>query len=145
MKIKKPNAEHVWKQLDDLLVPRLRLDVSDRAAYCYLLRHSRLEGKLQLRFSIPWLARGICMSSAAARRAVRRLTDQKALRLLECSTAGRVAEVLLPEEILADHLKEMASRPRVSAVATSKRRISCAPKPCVTPFMRGRAGVVSIV
>jgi len=115
MKIKKPNAEHVWKQLDDLLVPRLRLDVSDRAAYCYLLRHSRLEGKLQLRFSIPWLARGICMSSAAARRAVRRLTDQKALRLLECSTAGRVAEVLLPEEILADHLKEMASRPRVSA------------------------------
>ncbi len=111
MKTKKPNAGHVWKQMDDLLVPRLRLLVSDRAAYCYLLRHSRLEGKLQLRFSIPWLARGICLSTAAARRAVRRLIDQKALRLVECSTAGRVVEVPLPEEILADHLKEIASRP----------------------------------
>jgi 5-methylcytosine-specific restriction endonuclease McrA len=111
MKTKKPNAEFVWKQVDDLLVPRLRLGIADRAAYCYLLRHSRLEGKLVLRFSMPWLARGICLSTSAARRAVRRLVEQKALRLVECSTAGRVAEVLLPEEILADHLKEMASRP----------------------------------
>jgi 5-methylcytosine-specific restriction endonuclease McrA len=111
MKTKKPNAEHVWKQLDDLLVPRLRLGPIDRAAYSYLLRHSRLEGRVRLQFSVPWVARGICVSSAAARRAVRRLIEQKALRLVECSTAGRVAEVRLPEEILGDHLKEMASRP----------------------------------
>jgi hypothetical protein len=90
MKTKKPNAEHVWKQVDDQLVPRLRMDVSDRAAYCYLLRHSRLEGKVVLRFSMPWLARGICLSTSAARHAVRRLIEQKALRLVECSTAGRV-------------------------------------------------------
>ena len=35
-KSKKPDAELVWKQLDDLLVPRLRLGPTDRAAYCYL-------------------------------------------------------------------------------------------------------------
>jgi 5-methylcytosine-specific restriction endonuclease McrA len=114
MRCTKPNAGLVWKQVDDLLVPRLRLDVADRAAYCYLLRHSRLEGKLRIRFSMPWLGRGICLSSSAARRAVGRLIEQKALRLVECSTAGRVAEVLLPEEILADRLKEMASRPTAS-------------------------------
>ncbi len=102
MKTKKLNAEHIWKQLDDLLVPRLRLGPIDRAAYCYLLRHSRLERKLQLRFSMPWLARGICLGPDAASRAVRRLVDHEALRLVERSNAGHVAEVRLPEEILAD-------------------------------------------
>jgi len=42
MKNKKPNAEHIWKQFEDLLVPRLRLSVIDRAVYSHLLRHSRL-------------------------------------------------------------------------------------------------------
>jgi len=44
MKNKKPNAELIWKQLEDLLVPRLRLSVIDRTVYSHLLRHSRLEG-----------------------------------------------------------------------------------------------------
>jgi 5-methylcytosine-specific restriction endonuclease McrA len=103
MKTKKPNAELVWKQLDDLLVPRLRLGPIDRAVYSHLLRHSRLEGKLQVRFSLRWLARGTCVSNFAITRAVRRLTDHGALRLVECSHGGHVAEVRLPEEILADH------------------------------------------
>src|SRR2546427_11100271 len=59
MKNKKPNAELVWKQLEDLLAPRLRLSVIDRTVYSHLLRHSRLEGKLRLRFSIQWLGRNI--------------------------------------------------------------------------------------
>src|SRR5713226_1689539 len=52
MKAKKPNAELVWKQLEDLLAPRLRLSVIERTVYAHLLRHSRLEGKLRLQFSI---------------------------------------------------------------------------------------------
>ncbi|HXY24282.1 MAG TPA: HNH endonuclease domain-containing protein [Candidatus Acidoferrum sp.] len=114
IKCKKPNAELVWKQVDDELVPRLRLWPIDRAAYCYLVRHSRLEGKVRLRFSMPWLARGIGVSTAGARRAVLRLIDKKALRLIECSLAGRVAEVPLPEEILADYLRQMPSSPGAS-------------------------------
>jgi hypothetical protein len=57
MKNIKPNAELVWKQFEDLVVPRLRLNIVDRAVYSHLLRHSRLEGKVRLQFSIPWLAR----------------------------------------------------------------------------------------
>ena len=52
MKAKKPNAELVWKQLEDILAPQLRLSVFDRTVYSHLLRHSRLEAKLRLRFSI---------------------------------------------------------------------------------------------
>jgi 5-methylcytosine-specific restriction endonuclease McrA len=120
MKCKQPNAELVWKQLDDTLVPRLRLWPIDRAAYSYLMRHSRLEGKVHIQFSMPWLARGICVSTAAARRSVRRLIDQKALRLVECSLAGRVAELPLPEEVLSDHLQQMPSRPGASETLPAK-------------------------
>jgi hypothetical protein len=59
MKNKKMNAELVWKQLEDQIVPQLDLSLIDRTVYSHLLRHSHLEGKLRLRFSIRWLARNI--------------------------------------------------------------------------------------
>lgn len=115
MKTKKPNAEHIWKQLDDLLVPRLGLGTIDRAAYSFLLRHSRLEGKARLCFSIPWLARGIRLSGSPTRLAVRRLVSNGALRLVARSKAGHVVEVRLPSEILAEHPEAIASGPVVPA------------------------------
>ena len=101
MKIKKRNAELIWKQFEDLLVPRLRLSVIDRAVYSRLLRHSRMEGKLRLRFSIAWLARGARLSNNPARNAVRRLVDHGALRLVDRTKAGHVVEVRLPDEVRA--------------------------------------------
>ena len=67
--------------------------------YSHLLRHSWLEGRPQLRFSIQWLARGACISTATARKAVRSLVGKGALRLTERSKAGHVVTVRLPEEI----------------------------------------------
>jgi HNH endonuclease len=99
MKNKKLNAVEVWKQLEDLLVPRLHLSVFERAVYSHLLRHSWLEGKPELRFSILWLARGACISSGMARQTVRSLVAKGALRLTERSKAGHVVQVRLPEEI----------------------------------------------
>jgi len=109
MKTKKPNAELVWKQLDDLLVPRLRLTVIERTVYFHLLRHTRLEGKLRLRFSIAWLARGARLSVTPTRQAVRRLIDHGALRLLDRSKTGHHVEVRLPSEIR--FVREPASLP----------------------------------
>jgi hypothetical protein len=99
MKNKKPNAEVVWKQLEDVLVPRLRLTVTEHAVYSHLVRHSRLEGKLRARFSISGIARHIRLSMGPARDAVRRLVEDGALRLVARSKAGYVVEVRLPEEI----------------------------------------------
>ena len=101
MKTKKTNAELVCKQIEDLLVPRFRLSVIDRAIYAHLLRHSRFEGKLRLRFSIRWLAQGARVSVGAARQGLRRLFSQGVLRLIERSKSGHVIEVRLPGEILA--------------------------------------------
>src|SRR5713101_858506 len=110
MKNKKPNAEQIWKQFEDFLVPRLRLSVIDRAVYSYLVRHSRLEGMARLRFSIAWLARGARLSTNPARWAVRRLIAHGALRLVERSKAGHVVEVRLPDEIRATRPRRIARR-----------------------------------
>jgi HNH endonuclease len=77
--------------MEDLAIPRLHLSVYESAVYSHLLRHSRLEGKLELRFSLQWLARS----------AVRSLAAKGALRLVERSRAGHLVEVRLPEEIRA--------------------------------------------
>jgi 5-methylcytosine-specific restriction endonuclease McrA len=110
MKNNTPNAAHVWKQMEDSLVPRLHLSVLDRSVYSYLLRHSRLEGKSRLRFSILWLARGIRLTGGPTREAVRRLIAVGALRLIERSRTGHLIEVLLPEEIRAARPRRNRSR-----------------------------------
>jgi hypothetical protein len=96
---KKIDADSLWKQVEDVLTPRLRLSVIDHVVYVHLLRHSHLEGKRRLRFSIPWLSRNIHLSTCPTREAVRRLAGQGVLRLVERSKAGHVVEVRLPEEI----------------------------------------------
>ena len=110
MKSNKPDAAQIWKQLEDLLVSRLRLSITDRVVYSHLLRHSRLEGRARLCFSIAWLARGARLSTNPARWAVRRLIAHGALRLLERSKAGHVVEVRLPDEIRATRRKSIGRR-----------------------------------
>jgi hypothetical protein len=99
MKPQKIDAVQVWKQFEDVMVPRLNLCLADRAVYSKLVRHSRLEGKLQFRFSIAWLAGGARLCPETVRPALRRLVDHGALRLLERSKHGHLVEVHLPEEI----------------------------------------------
>jgi len=99
MKAKKPNAELVCKQFEDALAPRLRLSTTDRAVYYHLLRHSRLEGKPRLHFSVIWLARNLGLTVETVRAALRRLVQHRALRLVERSKAGHVMDVRLPEEV----------------------------------------------
>jgi 5-methylcytosine-specific restriction endonuclease McrA len=101
MKAQKINAVQVWKQLEDMLIPRLRLTVTEHAVYSHLVRHSRLEGKLRAQFSIQGIARHIGLSTGPARDAVRQLVEHGALRLVQRSKAGYVVEVRLPEEIRA--------------------------------------------
>lgn len=110
MKNKKTNATQIWKHLEDHLVPRLRLSITDRAVYSHLLRHSRLEGRARLRFSIAWLARGARLCTNSARWALRRLIAHGALRLVARSKAGHVVDVRLPDEIRATRHRSTGRR-----------------------------------
>src|SRR5260370_113858 len=128
MKRKKLNFKHLWIQFEDFLFPRLRLSVTDRAVYSHLIRHSRLEGQLQLRFSMPWLARGIGISTAPVRESVRRLVVLGALRLIRRTKAGHIIAVRLPAEI-------RGLRPGLSAVA-EPTPLCATPSPTRTPTPR---------
>ena len=99
MKPKKLNLKLLCIQFADFLYQRLRLSLIDRAVYFYLIRHSRLEGRPQLHCSMPWIARGLGISTGPVRESVRRLTVLGAVRLLQRSKAGHILEVLLPDEI----------------------------------------------
>ena len=96
---KKMDGIQIWKQFEDLMIPGLRLSVIERAVYSHLLRHSRLEGKQRLLFSIGWCARGAGLSTFSVRKGVRTLAAKGALRLAERSKRGHVIEVRLPEEV----------------------------------------------
>jgi 5-methylcytosine-specific restriction endonuclease McrA len=109
MKNKKLNAVQVWKEFEDVLAPRLRWSVIDRAVYSHLLRHSRIEGKFRLQFSIIWLAEKIRLTCGPVRDAVRRLIEQKVLRLIERSNLGHLVEVRLPDEVRAASIPRIAS------------------------------------
>ena len=115
MKNPKPNAALVWKQIEDCVVPRLGFSVTDRAVYSHLLRHSRLEGKRRLRFSITRLARAVRLTGNPVRNSIRKLAANGVLRLLERSKAGHVIELFLPDEIRA------VSSPRRNAPASTGR------------------------
>jgi 5-methylcytosine-specific restriction endonuclease McrA len=121
MKTKKPNAELVWKQLEDQLAPRLRLSVAEHTVYAHLLRHSRLEGKLRLRFSIRWLSRNIRLSTGSVRAGVRHLVAQGALRLVQRSKLGHVVEVRLPDEIRPVRLNRIEIRAAAKEEAADAR------------------------
>lgn len=97
MKSKTVDAAQVWKDFEDGLAPRL--PVFERAVYSHLLRHSLLEGRAQLRFSILWLSRSAGLTQWSARLGVRRLVAKGALRLIERSKRGHWIEVHLPGEI----------------------------------------------
>lgn len=105
---KRIDGVQIWKQFEDLAVRQLRLSVADRAVYSHLLRHSRLEGKPQLRFSIRQVARDAGLSQWVTRRSVRSLIGKGALCLAERNRAGHFVEVRLPEEIPSLHARQFA-------------------------------------
>lgn len=111
MKTRTIDAAQVWKDFEDRLAPRLNFSVIDRAVYSHLLRHSRLVGKLRIRFSMPWLGPRIRLSPSTARESVRRLIAWGVLRLVERSCqAHHVVCVRLPREVQAVRAAQAAAQ-----------------------------------
>src|SRR5713101_2612849 len=97
MKPKKTDGVEVWKEFEGAAT-RLELNVIERAVYSHLFRHTRLEGKLRLHFSLPELARKVGISRGPVRDALHRLAGHGALRFIERSYSGHLIELRLPAE-----------------------------------------------
>jgi DNA-binding Lrp family transcriptional regulator len=105
MKPEKFDAVEVWKELEDVLAPRLKLNAIERTVYAHLVRHTRLEGKRRRRFTMAELALKLRISRGPVRNAIRRLAAHGVLRLSERSYNGHLIEVRLPMEVRAAHRK----------------------------------------
>jgi 5-methylcytosine-specific restriction endonuclease McrA len=98
---KKLNPKLLWVLFEDVLAPSLGLTILDRAVYSYLLRHTLVVGTPRLHFAVTALARVLGVSAGRTRDSVRRLDELGALHVLERGKTGHLAEMRLPERVLA--------------------------------------------
>ena len=89
----------VFRQIHDILIPKLELDPWERAVYQYLLRHSRLIGKQDAAISIDGVAAGTGFSASKVRDSIRSMHSKGCLAVDERSRRGHVIRIYLPAEI----------------------------------------------
>jgi len=110
MKTQKTDAELVWKQFTDFLIPRFRLSIADRSVYWHLVRLSRLEGAVRVHVSIYSLARDLGLTPNPVRNAIRKLASFGILRILERNRRGHAIKVRLPSEVRSVSAKHLPRR-----------------------------------
>ncbi len=89
----------VFRDIEDHLVPYLRLGSGERALYYHLLRHSRAEGKRVVQISKRVLARNVGASATTVHGHLRRLAQKGCVKIVERNLAGHTIEVTTPAEI----------------------------------------------
>src|SRR5438552_1142813 len=88
-----------YAEIEDRLIPGLRLDAWERSLYYHLLRHTRLEEKDSGMFAIGPLAKATGMSDFKVREIIRTLHHKGCLKIEDRSRQGHLVFVLLPSEI----------------------------------------------
>ena len=94
-------AARLWVDIEDRLIPLLRLTTHERALYYHLLRRTRLVGRRLIRVSRRRMARASGLSTATARHYLRVLARKQCIRFVDRGPDGSLVSVLLPDEILA--------------------------------------------
>lgn len=106
----------VYRDVEDHLVPSLRLSMAERAVYYHLLRHSLVEGRRVVHVSKRSLCRGIGCSFMTVHRHVRQLEEKGCLRIRERGRAGHAIEVLTPHQVIG-RLSHGQADPRLALAA----------------------------
>jgi len=93
------NAVEIVKEIEDYLVPRLKLDVFERGVYYYLFRHTRLIGNQELTVSITSLKNSLSCSKTAVKSRLRSLQEKGCIEIIDTGWAGTKVKLFLPDEI----------------------------------------------
>jgi len=92
-------AARLWVDIEDRLIPLLRLTTHERALYYHLLRRTRLVGRRVIRISRHRMARASGLSAGTARSYLRVLARKQCIRFVDAGPDGSVVSVFLPDEI----------------------------------------------
>ena len=93
------DAARVWMEIEEHLVPYLRLKPVERCIYSHLFRHSRLRGQRALLISQCSLGRALGIHNQTIRTRLHSLARKGCLKILERGVHGTLVEVLTPAEI----------------------------------------------
>lgn len=93
------NLANELEQIEDHLIPKLRLDHIERALYYHLLRHTRAIGKDASLFGLSSLAKSSGLSETTLRERIRILDEKGCVVIKQRSAKGHLLSVLLPAEI----------------------------------------------
>lgn len=93
------NSDQIIKEIEDYLVPRLKLDLGEARLYYHLFRHSRLVGKHDVLVSVTQLSEVVNCSKNAVKPRLRSLQDKGIIAVTNTGWAGTRIKVLLPAEI----------------------------------------------
>jgi len=89
----------IYKDIEDYLIPFLKLDPYERSLYYYLLRQTRLIDKNETIFVITTAPQNVGITDFAARDRLRKMDKKGCIRILEVRRDGLKISVLLPTEI----------------------------------------------
>ena len=89
----------VVTEIEDHVVPRLKLDVGEARLYYHLLRHSRFVGKHDVLISVAQLSEVMNCSKNTVKPRLRTLQDKKVIEVTNTGWAGTRIKVFLPREI----------------------------------------------
>jgi hypothetical protein len=97
----KPDTTEIaqlWIDIEDHLIPFLKLDAHLRSVYYHLARRSRVVGERTVKISIDSLAQATGLSTQV-RQHIRTLEAKGALKIVSRDRTGTTIEVYLPSEI----------------------------------------------
>lgn len=86
-------------EIEDHIVPRLKLDLGEARLYYHLIRHSRLLGKHDVLLSVAQLSEVLNCSKNAVKPRLRSLQDKGIIDVTNTGWAGTRIKVFLPREI----------------------------------------------
>lgn len=93
------DSGQVITEIEDHLVPRLKLDLGEARLYYHLFRHSRLVGKHDVLISVAQLADVLNCSKNAVKPRLRTLQEKGVIEVTNTGWAGTRIKVFLPREI----------------------------------------------
>lgn len=93
------DIKNLIQDIEDHLVPRLKLDVAEARIYYHLLRHTRLVDRHEVLVSVANLCEAICCSKTVIKPRLRSLEEKRVLAITNTGWAGTTVKVFLPREI----------------------------------------------
>src|SRR5437867_9318452 len=98
MKPDNNDVAQMWMDIEDHLIPFLKLNAHERSVYYHLFRHSRMLGDRTAVVSIDSLARATGLSTQV-RKHLRKLEAKGAVRIVKRGKDGTTVEIFAPFEI----------------------------------------------